>query len=170
MTRITSAQGPIRTTVGEILRIAVQGKIEGGQPPIVYTQQWCIEGRPVDGETGSSFVVRAQDDRKKITCVTTATDAIGRVLILKPSNEIFVGPLLRGASGPGQCPPRVTKECPTAPPIQRRVKPAQSSSRPVPKPAASKPTQAQIRAEMRKAGGCRSCAERARARRKNQSS
>ena len=170
MTRITSAQGPIRTAVGETLSIAIPGKIEGGQPPITYTQQWHVDERPVKGETGETFLVRAQDDRKKITCVTTATDAIGRILILKPSNEIFVGLPQRGASGPGQCPPRIKKECPTAPPIEKRAQVAKASYIPTPKPAKAKPTQAQIRAEMRKAGGCRSCAERARARRKNQSS
>lgn len=165
MTRITSALGPVRAAVGEKLRIAVPGKIEGGQPPIAYTQQWHVNGRVINGETGDSFVVRAQDDRKKITCITTATDAIGRVLILKPSNEIFIGERQRGSQGSRDCPPRQKVECPEAPPIQKRAKPAAA-----PQSKPKKPSTAQIQQEMRKAGGCRSCAERARARRRNQES
>lgn len=166
MTRITSALGPVRAAIGEELRIAVPGKIEGGQPPIVYTQQWHVNGRKINGETSDTFVVRAQDDRKKITCITTATDAIGRVLILKPSNEIFIGERQRGAQGSRDCPPRKKVECPEAPSIQKQAKPAAAAPQVKPK----KLSTAQLQQEMRKAGGCRSCAERARARRRNQGS
>ena len=166
MTRITSALGPVRAAVGEELRIAVPGKIEGGQPPITYTQQWHVNGRKITGETGDTFIVRAQDDRKKITCITTATDAIGRGLILKPSNEIFIGERQRGPQGSRDCPPRQKVECPEAPPIQKRAKPAKTAPQAKPK----KLSTAQLQQEMRKAGGCRSCAERARARRRNQGS
>ena len=121
MTRITSAFGPIRAAVGDELSIAVPGKVDGGQPPIAYSQQWHVNGRKIDGETGDVFVVRAQDDRKKITCVTTATDAIGRVLVLAPSNEIFIGQKQRKPEPDRICPPKQQPECPETPPIAKRT-------------------------------------------------
>ena len=160
MTRIISPTGPIRANAGEVIRIAVAGKVSGGQPPITYSQQWHVEGRPVSGETGETFTVREQDDRKRITCVTTATDAIGRVLVLAASNEIFVGQMERGPSGTRPCPPVSKPVCPEPP------EPKAQGKRDLSKPVASKE---QIKREMRKAtGGCRSCAERARRRRRNQ--
>ena len=168
MTRIISPTGPIRANAGEVIRIAVAGKVSGGQPPITYSQQWHVEGRPVSGETGETFTVREQDDRKRITCVTTATDAIGRVLVLAASNEIFVGQMQRGPSGTRPCPPVSKPVCPEPPELKATAgrAPNSTSKRDLSKPVASKE---QIKREMRKAtGGCRSCAERARRRRRNQ--
>ena len=180
MTRITAQNGYQWTSVGEQLRIAVPGKIEGGQPPITYTQQWHVNGRPVKGETSAYFTVREQDDLKEITCITTATDAIGRVLVLKPSNSILVGKNERCKPPARVCPPKPEPNCPEAPEIERRNRqqPSKPVSRtrkggtaPVAKPSAvakQKPSPAQLRREMEKArGGCKSCAERARARRRN---
>lgn len=163
MTRIIQAYGSPRAKVGDVLSIAVAGRVDGGSPPITYTNQWHVEGRPINGETGETFTVREQDNGKRITCVTTAIDGIGRRLILAPSNEILINPPARGPEGPGQCPPKREYTCPETPPIEKRAKPQPKTKTAKPKPKAkAQPSPDQIKREMRKAGGCRSCGGRRR--------
>ena len=181
MTRIVQAYGSPRAKVGDVLSIAVAGEVHGGVPPITYTNQWHANGRPIEGAVEQTFQVREHDDRKRITCVTTATDSVGRSLILRPSNEILVGQKLRGEEGSRDCAPIPCKPepqpCPTAPALRKRCPEKKPQVKTGPKKPVAKPKMAnrktpspeQIRREMRKAGGCRSCAERAR-RRRNQAS
>ena len=187
MTRIIQAYGSPRCGIGDVLSIAVPGRVDGGSPPITYTNQWHLNGLAIAGATQDTFTVREGDLGKRVTCVTTATDVFGRQLILAPSNEILIGrpgPMFRPEE---PCPEPTRKVCcPTAPPLLDeppkdpcepattvlRRELAAAQGKPAPKkpvaakrPAAKKqstPSIAQIKREMRKAGGCRSCGGRRR--------
>ena len=172
MTRIIQAYGSPPAKAGDILSIAVEGKVAGGMPPVTYSNQWHRDGLPIKGETADRYTVVSADDGKRITCVTTATDAIGRKLVLAPSNEVLINRPARGKEGTRPCPPVEKKECAKAPEIEKKAAAASSpktqkaktqgakaSAKPV---AKAKPSSEQIRREMRKAGGCRSCGGRRR--------
>ena len=168
MTRIIQAYGSPRAAVGDVLTIAVAGQVDGGMPPITYENQWCQDGVPIKDAKGDTFTIRDTDLGKRITCVTTAIDGMGRILVLAPSNEVLCGKQPRGMAGPGQCPPKPKICCPTQPSGETPVRPepqakakAAPKTKAKPKPKA-KPTSEQIRREMRKAGGCRSCGGRRR--------
>ena len=196
MTRIIQAYGSPRGGIGDVLSIAVPGRVQGGSPPITYTNQWHLDGLAIAGATQDTFTVRDGDLGKRITCVTTATDAFGRTLILAPSNEILIGKPGAMFRPEEPCPPPKREVCcPTAPPLldkppehkepcepaatalRKSIASAQGkpAKKPVAapaqraataqRPAASKqstPSIAQIKREMRKAGGCRSCGGRRR--------
>ena len=188
MTRIIQAYGSPRGGIGDVLSIAVPGAVTGGSPPITYTNQWQVNGVSVPNATGDTFTVLDEHLGRRITCVTTATDNFGRRLILAPSNEILIGK--PGAMFKPQEPcPKPTRKvcCPTAPPlldeppkeeipcepakVALRKSLAAAQGKTIKKPVATKrpaasqqstPSIAQIKREMRKAGGCRSCGGRRR--------
>lgn len=163
MTRIIQAYGSPHAKAGDVLSIAVEGKVSGGMPPVTYANQWHRDGLPIKGETQDTYTVVSADDGKRITCVTTATDAIGRQLVLAPSNEILINRPARGKEGTRPCPPQEKKDCPTAPDLGRSAPAKNAQAKPAKKAAAkSKPSSEQIKREMRKAGGCRSCGGRRR--------
>lgn len=49
----------------------------GGTGPFRYTYQWAVEGTPVAGETGSSYVVKRSDARQGLTCTVDAANEAG---------------------------------------------------------------------------------------------
>lgn len=162
MTVIYHSHGSPRVTPGDRVIIKVNGAVTGGQGPYVITTQWRLDGSPIEGATGSTYDVKEEDLGHTLTCVQTAQDATGRQLVLKPSNQILIGKAQRGARPDRECPPGTV---PNRPRTAKQIVPAVKRDKPAPAPATSKPTRTQLQAEVRKAkGGCKSCAERAKAR------
>ena len=162
MTVIYHNHGSPRVNSGDTVVIKTNGAVTGGRGPYTMTAQWHRDGAPIDGATQTTYTVTDADVGHALTCVQTATDATKRTLTLKPSNQILVGRAKRGARPDRDCPPGTV---PHGPQVTRQVVPAVKRPSKPPAPATSKPTREQLQAEVRKAkGGCRSCAERAKAR------
>lgn len=157
MTVIYNRYGSPRVSPGDVVVIKTNGVVTGGRGPITLTNQWHIDGRPISGETKAQYKVKDTDLGHTLTCIQTATDSTNRKLQLKQSNQILVGKAKRGGRPEKKCPPGTVKHPPER---KKQIVPAIS------RPAGSKePTREQLKAEVKKAkGGCRSCAERAKAR------
>lgn len=160
MTVIYNHHGSTRVNAGDMVVIKTNGAISGGRGPYTMTQHWHRDGAPIDGATGKTYNVTEADVGHVLTCVQTATDATKRELVLRPSNQILVGRAKRGERPDRKCPPGTV---PHGPKTTRQVVPAVSREKPA--PSQSKPDRTQLQGEIKKArGGCRSCAERAKAR------
>ena len=161
MTVIYNSHGSTRVNAGDMVVIKTNGAISGGRGPYVMTQQWHRDGGPISGATERTYNVTDADVGHTLTCVQTATDATKRTLVLRPSNQILVGKAQRGARPDRSCPPGTVPNGPS----ERKRKEVPAVSRVKPAPVQAKPDRTQLQAELKKArGGCRSCAERAKAR------
>lgn len=157
MTVIYNRYGSPRVSPGDVVVIKTNGAVTGGKGPITLSSQWHIDGRAIDGETADQYKVKDSDLGHTLTCIQTATDVTGRKLKLKTSNQILVGKAKRGDRPEKKCPPGTVKH-----PPERKKQTVPAISRPA---GSKEPTREQLKAEVKKAkGGCRSCAERAKAR------
>ena len=160
MTVIYHHHGSPRVAPGDLVVIKTNGVVTGGMGVISLTHQWHLDGRAIEGETNPQYKVKESDLGHTITCQQTATDVTSRQLALKPSNQILVGKAKRGVRPDKECPPGTVKH-----PPERKQQVVAALSRVKPAPAGAQPTREQLKAEVKKAkGGCKSCAERAKAR------
>lgn len=160
MTVIYNHLGSPRVNSGDTVVIKTNGAITGGRGPYSMTQHWHRDGAPIKDATDKNYKVTDADVGHTLTCVQTATDATKRTLVLRPSNQILVGRAKRGERPEKECPPGTVKH-----PPERKKQTVPAVSRVKPAPASARPTREQLKAEVKKAkGGCRSCAERAKAR------
>ena len=158
MTVIYNRYGTPRVNKGDMVVIKTNGAVTGGIGPYTLTAQWYRDGTPIASATGNQYSVTDIDVGHTLTCIQTAQDSTGRTLQLRPSNQILVGKAERGPRPNRECPPGTTPNRPTA----SKVVPAISRTKPAP---TSQPTREQLQGEIKKAkGGCKSCAERAKAR------
>jgi hypothetical protein len=158
MTVIYNRYGTPRVNKGDMVVIKTNGAVAGGVGPYTLSAQWYRDGAPIDGATDNQYSVTDIDVGHTLICIQTAEDSTGRTLQLRPSNQILVGKVKRGARPNPECPPGTTPNRPMA----SKVVPAISRTKPAP---ISQPTREQLKAEVKRAkGGCKSCAERAKAR------
>lgn len=60
----------------------------GGFPAPSTSLQWCRDGVPIEGATGSAYVPSAADDRRALTCRVTAASIAGSVGVVTASLAI----------------------------------------------------------------------------------
>lgn len=63
------------TEVGETL--TVSNGTWTSKPPLTYSYQWLSDGTPIEGETGNTYDLVADDENAEISATVTATNANG---------------------------------------------------------------------------------------------